>query len=80
MKLFCYRYMWLTEDSENLNIKILVDIDEGHQRFIENLKNTDKIRSLVRVYQYEIDLEKIECYESLYENKKVGVENETCSK
>lgn len=78
MKLFCYRYMWLIEDSENLNIKILVDIDEGHQKFIDTLKALNGVRSLVRVYQYEIDSDKIESFESLYENKKVGDKNETC--
>lgn len=74
MKLFCYRYMWLTENSENLNIKILVDIDEGHQKFIETLKALPDICSLVRVYQYEIDAEKIEAFESLINKEKAGEE------
>lgn len=75
MKLFCYRYMWLVEGSENLNIKIVVDLMEGHEKFVENLKNIDGVISLVRVYQYEIDVDQIERFESIIE-KKVGEENE----
>lgn len=64
-----YRYMWLKDDSDKLNIRIVSGITEEHNRFIEDMKQCEGITHFTRVYVHEIDFTQIEYYENLIEEK-----------
>ena len=65
-----YRYMWLYEGNENLNIKVITGLDIEHDKFIEALKNDVNVTKACRVYLNEIDVSLIEFYDNIKEDKK----------
>lgn len=55
---YIYRYFWKTKDGR-LNFKILTDVENVHNTFIDIFKNDDNILSCTREYLGEVDLFKI---------------------
>lgn len=68
-----YRYMWLTENNDNLKIRIVSGIEEEHKKIMEELINSPDVVKAVRVYMHEINCAKLEEYEAL---EKGGADNE----
>lgn len=60
-----YRYMWLFEGNENLNIKVITGLDVEHDDFIKALQDDDRVVNACRVYLHEIDINLIEFYDSI---------------
>lgn len=71
-KIVVYRYMWLFDGNDNLNIKVLSGVKQEHDMFIEHLKNDERVTKACRVYLHEIDINLIEFYDDL---KKEGEKN-----
>ena len=64
-KIFVYLYMWLFDGSENMCIKVLSDIPEAHEKFMDMLKADERVSKASRVYLHEYDINKIEFYENI---------------
>lgn len=56
--IYTYRYFWKTKDGR-LNVKILTDVENVHNTFIDIFKNDDNILSCTREYLGEVDLSMI---------------------
>lgn len=68
-KIYVYRYMWLFDGSENLNIKVLSGCLQEHEDFMKALKNDETVLKAVRVYLHEIDVNLIEFYDDIKKEK-----------
>lgn len=68
--IYVYRYMWLVDGSEKLNIKVVSGTVEEHELFINALKNEQSIVNACRVYLHEIDINLIEMYDSIVNKEK----------
>ena len=60
-----YRYMWLYADDEKLNVRFVSGTEEEHEKFIQALKDDDRIINATRVYVHEIDINHVEVYENI---------------
>lgn len=78
--IYVYRYMWLFENNENMQIKVISGVPEEHKQFMEVLKNDKKVTKAVRVYLHEYDVNLIEFFESIKEEKKEKEVNEEIEK
>lgn len=64
-----YRYMWLKKDDEKLYIDVFTGTEEAHEMYISDLEQRDDIVNVCRVYVQEIDLSKVEEYETIFDRK-----------
>lgn len=67
MKIVTYRYLWTVSSmKDKVSVKILSDVEEGHNRFIEYVqKNIGDLEKFGREYVCEYDLESLSRFEDL---------------
>lgn len=66
--LYTYEYMWKVKDSDSVNFKIISDVLEGHNQFIDMLKKLDNIECASRTYLSQIDVSKYHVDEVLFKD------------
>lgn len=78
MKIVTYRYMWTTSDlKDRVSVKIVSEIEEGHQRFVEELqKALPTLEKFGREYVCEYELESLSKFEDLLNGVKEISEDE----
>lgn len=74
MKLLTYQYFWTTTDLDKVNLKILTDTVDSHEKFVDAIKALVNLKSFCRQYVSEIDLDKLGGIENLIQNLEVNNE------
>lgn len=69
VKIEVYRYMWLIEGEESMKVRVVAGVEHEHADFIKQLQSAENVTNACRVYLHEIDVEKVEDYESIKNNK-----------
>lgn len=54
-RIFTYRYMWKTKDSEHIQVKYISDVTKAHTAFRECLQKDDNVLSAMCEYIGEVD-------------------------
>lgn len=72
----CYRYIWKTGDGR-LCVKYVTDIEEGHVKFMNALREDKNVVSALREYQHEVNYAYIGFTEPVKEEKKEEKKEET---
>lgn len=54
-RIFTYRYMWKTKDSEHIQVKYISDVTKAHTVFRDNLQKDENVVSAMCEYIGEID-------------------------
>ncbi|UPW40992.1 hypothetical protein [Sigmofec virus UA08Rod_5838] len=57
--IFTIRYMWKVNGNEQINFKIVSDVEEGHQYFVEQLLKIENLESACSEYLSEIDCSRL---------------------
>lgn len=59
-KLLTYRYIFKTDESpDSLGVRIITDVESGHESLMDAIRNDQSIVSCIREYVEEVDCSKL---------------------
>lgn len=66
MKVICYRYMWQLKGSDQINFKIVTDVESGLKAFEQSLLALEGLERCAKEYLHEYDCSSIGKFESIF--------------
>lgn len=69
MHIYCFRYMWRVEGSDQIRFKIVTDTLDGLKLFDEQLLNLPGLILAGREYLHELDVSRLAQVEQLYKKE-----------